>query len=143
MEEFPFTSDEWHRVTIATGAVLNATLTDDPTLRSSAFLGLQDVLAELRQIHGDHPVLLETEADFSDDATSRRALYLEAIQLATQHGHPTRSMRLALTVLLLSGFHDRAAAAAQLEACKQEFPLMDNDEKQQWFKLLDQFRKLP
>jgi hypothetical protein len=54
-------------------------------------VGLFDVLAGLRARHGDHPVLLETEADFTEDDEVRLALYQQAVPSANDCVHlPSR-----------------------------------------------------
>jgi hypothetical protein len=71
---FPFSTDDWSRVQDAARAVVNATLAGDDVLRASRFEELRLVVAELRESCGDHPALLETEADFSGDPAERRRL---------------------------------------------------------------------
>jgi hypothetical protein len=79
MNPFPFSESEWSRVAAATLAATNATLADDEVLSASHFVELQSVLTELRRVYGDHPVLLETEADFAAEGAERIALY-EAVK---------------------------------------------------------------
>ncbi|MDY3557282.1 hypothetical protein R5W24_006470, partial [Gemmata sp. JC717] len=88
MEPFPFTEAEWDAVKAAALPVLNASLADDPALHDSCLIGLMDVLGGLRARHGDHPVLLETQADFADDGPERVALYRRAVAVAEAHGLP-------------------------------------------------------
>jgi hypothetical protein len=67
VEAFPFTESEWASVQEAALLVVNAALVEDPVLRASHVSGLFDVLVDLRVRHGEHPVLLETQADFAED----------------------------------------------------------------------------
>ncbi|MBW3541369.1 MAG: hypothetical protein KY476_13965 [Planctomycetes bacterium] len=111
--------------------VVDATLADDPLLRDSHLVGLLDVLAELRARYGDHPVLLETEADFAEDDRERAALYQRAVHIAVSHGLPTLSIRVSLARLLLEA-GEREAAAAQLRACEDEVCGGDESERASW-----------
>jgi hypothetical protein len=67
MEIFPFTQADWQPVQDASAALVNATLAEDAVLQASQFAELEAVLKELRERYGDHPILLETEANFLDD----------------------------------------------------------------------------
>ena len=49
----------------------------------------------LRARHGEHPVLLETRADFAEDDVERVALYRRAAGLAAVHGLATLNIRLS------------------------------------------------
>ena len=54
-------------------------------------------------------MLLETEADFTDDDGERLALYQQAVRTAVAYGLPTLSIRLSQAGLLLEmGRHKRA-----------------------------------
>lgn len=131
MKAFPFTEAEWAAVKDAALPLVNAGLTDDPVLCSSLLIGLLDVLAGLRARHGDHPVLLETQADFVEDNAERVALYRRAAGVAAAHGLPTLSIRLSLARLLL----DRGAPGAareELLACKGELGEGDESERSAW-----------
>src|SRR5687767_8970889 len=68
MDRFPFSKKEWRAVRDAARAVAEAVETNDPEHRETRFAELQKLLKGLRERHGDHPALLETEADFTLDA---------------------------------------------------------------------------
>ena len=95
MDEFPFSEDEWAKVEEAAHGVTNATLANDDVLRASLLIELERVLEELRAGHGNHPVLVETEADFQDIPTKQLELYRSALQLAVQNRLSTISIRIA------------------------------------------------
>ena len=134
---FPYTRSEWRAVREASHAVLNATLADEDDLRVSCFAELQSVLESLRVLHGQHPILLETEADFADDPVVRRCLYQQAIALALQKQLPTYSMRISLARLLLEECDNSTAAYRELAACKDEVTeLADNSEKREFIELM-------
>ena len=134
MEVFPFTEAEWAAVKDAALPVVNAALADDPVLRASHLIGLLDVLIGLRARHGDHPVLLETEADFAEDDGERVALYRRAAGIASAHDLPTLSIRLSLARALLE-LGRPAEAAAELSACERELPDGDESERESWSEL--------
>jgi hypothetical protein len=96
VEAFPFTDAEWDGVTEAVLPLVNATFAEDDALRAACFIELRQVLSELRVLHGDHPVLLETEADFAEDDAERVALYRWAAGIAESHELPTLGIRLSL-----------------------------------------------
>lgn len=135
MKPFPFTKAEWAAVGDAALGVVNAGMSDDADIRESHLCGLLDVLAELRAIHGDHPVLLETEADFTEDDGGRVALYQRAVRVAVANGLPTLSIRLSLARVLLD-FGQKPAARDELFACAGEMPGCDESDRATWAALL-------
>ena len=141
---FPFSTDDWSRVQDAARAVLNATLAGDAVLRASQFEELRLVVTELRGRYGDHPALLETEADFSDDPAERRRLYQAAIQQAQDAGLVTYSVRIALARLLLDDFDEPDRAYGELRACEPELAAhADESERAEWAELLDRCNRHP
>lgn len=139
MDEFPFSEQEWERVRNATNAVMVATLADDTVLRQSLICELDGILEALRIRYGDHPVLLETAADFRDLPTNQVELYRAALKLAEQNQLPTRSIRISLARVLLEDFDEASAAAAELMACEREMRTdADASELAEWSKLLGQ-----
>jgi hypothetical protein len=140
MDEFPFTKAEWEQVNAAVLDVANASLADDDVLQASCFLTAQEVLRSLRQKYGDHPVLLETEADISDENADRVVLYESAVRIATAHSLPTLSIRISFAGLLLEmGRPDEARR--ELLACEGELSGSDEYERTQWVSLMDETRK--
>jgi hypothetical protein len=142
MEEFPFTELEWQRVNDASCSLTNACLQDDWILRDSLFAELSAVLDELRQRHGDHPILIETEADFCDDPSLQREMYGSAIQLAEANVLPTYTIRISLAGVLLTDFDDPIAAASELMSCEPELATRaDEWETRQWHELMQKCRE--
>jgi hypothetical protein len=141
---FPFRTADWSRVQDAARAVLNATLAGDDVLRASQFEELRLVVTELRERYGDHPALLETEADFSDDPAERRRLYQAAIQQAQDADLVTYSVRTALARLLLDDFDEPDLAYRELKACEPELAThADESERAEWAELLDRCSRHP
>jgi hypothetical protein len=134
VEAFPFTDAEWDGVKEAALPLVNATFAEDDALRASCFTELREVLGELRAWHGDHPVLLETEADFTEDDAEQVALYRRAASIATAHGLPTLSIRLSLARVLLDAA-EPGAALAELLACEGELVGGDESERSSWAEL--------
>ena len=93
MEAFPFTDAEWDPLRDLADPILNASLANDDALAASLRLNLLELLAGLRERHGDHPVLLETMADYTEAAADRVPLYRRAVEIAELHGLPTLSIR--------------------------------------------------
>lgn len=134
MKAFPFTDDEWDAVQRAALPLVNATFAEDDVLRASRFSELKEVLGELRSRHGDHPVLLETEADFTEEDAKREAMYRKAINIATEHELPTLTIRLSLARVLLDAGEPRAALA-ELSACERELVQGDESDRISWEEL--------
>jgi hypothetical protein len=133
MNPFPFSEDEWSRVNDAAAHIVNHSLLDDAVLYESGVEEMRAVLDDLRKQHGEHPVLLETEADFVVDGAERRILYQQAIDLATKFGLPTYSARISFAHLLLVELHEPDAAIRELVACQSELPEFADDwDRQQW-----------
>lgn len=137
-DAFPFSQSHWDEVNEASLALVNASLADDDALRQSLFIELTIVLHRLRTIYGDHPTLIETEADFSDDPAERRLLYEQAIAVAVEHSLPTYTIRISLAKLLLDDFLDPTTASAQLAACEHELSqFADESERCEWNQLVE------
>jgi hypothetical protein len=137
MQEFPFTSAEWESVNEAALAVTNATLADDAVLRASRFVELQLLLHNLQATYGEHPILLETEADYADGANERIALYERAKVVALREGLPSWSVRIELANLYLDEWKDIGLARQELLACREEVAVKgDEHEKTRWRELL-------
>ena len=120
MDAFPFTNVDWERVKDAAHPVLEARLADDDAVADSMFLSLQETLADLRRKYGDHPVLLETEADFCDDTGDSIALYNRALSIARENSLPTVSICLSYARTLIDETGDANAARRVLKSCREE-----------------------
>ncbi len=101
MLPFPFRSADWDRVKNASIELVNASAADDPSLMASLFVKLQAVLGELRAKYGEHPILLETEADFCEEEVESLELYRRALALADAHQLPKDSIQSSLHACLL------------------------------------------
>jgi hypothetical protein len=130
------TTEELETVRAAAQAVSQVSGGDTPKLRAARFAELQAVLAKLRRRHGEHPVLLETEADFTQPAIAAVAIYERAEQAAIKHRMPTLTIRLSLARLLLEELNSRSAARAVLLACAEELPYSTEKRCAAWTKLL-------
>jgi hypothetical protein len=140
MMPFPFTEVEWAAVREAVLQVDNSGLADDEVLRASHLASLLDVLAMLRTRYGDHPVLVETEADFTEDDYERVALYHRAAATALDNGLPTLSIRLSLAEVLLE-LGRPVEAAAELLACEPDLVNCDESERASWSELSTEARR--
>jgi hypothetical protein len=127
MEPFPFSEEEWSQVEEVSLAVTNATLADDDVLRSSTYMELEELVFGLCRKYGEHPVLLETLADFESNPARQMKLYREAIQHAERFELSTVSIRMALATVLLELFHDPSEALQVLMACERELATHDDE----------------
>lgn len=135
-KKLPFTAAEWDAVRWAARAVTEAVQADDPTRRASRFADLQGILTELRKQHGDHPLLFETEADFTPDPSAAAVLYRLAEDTAVAAEWPTMSIRLSLANVLFEELGQPSAAREVLLACREELPWSDEADCQAWSTLL-------
>jgi hypothetical protein len=131
VEAFPFTNAEWDPLKDLALSVLNAHSAEDDVLAASLTLEMLDRVNALRARHGDHPVLLETAADYTADPTEQAALYRRAVELAGAHGLPTLSIRLSLTPVLVE-LGEPIAALEELRACGGEAAGGSADERERW-----------
>jgi hypothetical protein len=137
MEEFPFSADDWNRVEELATEIVNASAMDDDVLGASKVENMREHLAELRDRYGEHPILIETEADFEDDPLRRKDLYLAAIALAEANALPSYTIRISLAGVLIDELHDPLGAAQQLSACERETQQQgDDDQRRQWGELM-------
>jgi N-methylhydantoinase B/oxoprolinase/acetone carboxylase alpha subunit len=141
MEEFPFTEEEWRRVDRATTALTNATLANDEIWHASASRRFRRVIRDLRKEYGDHPVLMETWADFLGSPERKRRLYCRAIRISMQHRLPTLTIRISYARLLFDSFHDSPNAIVQLQRCEREvLEVGDEYDKSSWNELMEEIR---
>jgi len=135
MKAFPFTDAEWAPVRSAALSILNADAAGDEVLKASLRLDMLDLLAGLRERHGDHPVLLETVADYTDNNTERAVLYRQAVDIAVANGLPTLSIRLFFARVLLD-LGQPGAARKELRACEGEARGRSERERAEWADLM-------
>ena len=119
MDRFPFTKREWKAVRAAASAVAEAS---GPSQRSVRFAELKAALEALKGTYGDHPVLLETEADFTPEPASAAKLYRAAELYAAANELPTLTIRLSLARVLVEELNQPREARAALLACRDELP---------------------
>jgi hypothetical protein len=131
MEAFPFTNAEWDPQKDLALSILNAEFAEDDVLAASLKLDMLDRMDALRARHGDHPVLLETAADYTEDPPERAALYRRAVELADAHGLPTLSIRLSFAPVLTE-LGEPIAALEELRACGNEAATGSAGERRQW-----------
>lgn len=135
MEAFPFTDAEWDPLKPVATSVLNASLAGDDALAASFRLEMLELLDRLRERHGDHPVLLETAADYTEEDADRVPLYRRAAELADANRLPTLSIRRALALTLLT-LGDVPAALEEMRACGGEAARASEDERSDWVQQL-------
>lgn len=135
MDPFPLTDEEWRALQDAALAVTNAALAGDTLLRESHFQELAATLAQLRGRYGNHPLLLETLADHTDDEAERVRLYRQAVGVAARHGIITYTIRLSLAEVLLDR-GEAEAAQVELDACHDEVTALgDRSDRKNWEQL--------
>jgi hypothetical protein len=132
MDEFPFTDSDWLDIQDAARGIVEAAHADDPEERAAQFARLQSILNRLRGWYGEHPILLETEADFMPDAAAAVDLYRRAEQLAVDHHLPALSARLSLARLLVEELDRPAEAREVLAACQTDLPMAHQDDCATW-----------
>jgi hypothetical protein len=76
--------DDWDKVHELACEVVNATLGDDEVLRESRNEELLATLNELRIKYGEHPSILGTLGDFTENTKERMALYSKALGRAKE-----------------------------------------------------------
>ncbi len=135
MEAFPFTDAEWDPLKPVAESVLVASRAGDDTLAASHRLQMLELLDGLRERYGDHPVLLETAADYTEDKAAAVPLYRQAAEVAGANGLPTLSIRTALAFALMT-ISDPAAALEELRTCGGEAATGSEDERKHWLGLL-------
>jgi hypothetical protein len=97
---------------------------------------LHEYLTELRQRYGDHPILIETEADFLDDPARRVELYRDAVTLAERNALPTYTIYLSWAADLLREFLNPTDALSKLRMCESDIKRHGHTiEREQWEEL--------
>ncbi len=136
MEEFPFTDEEWKPLEDLAEATLNASSVGDEVLLASLKLDMLELLGVLRERYGDHPVLLGTMADYTENLSERVPLYKQAVQTAEENGLPTLSIRsdYAYTLMQLDAVTE---ALAELDDCGEEAAAGSDMEQLNWLTRLE------
>ena len=137
MEEFPFERFEWERVQEIVLDILNATLADDDVLARAGFCELEEYSNVLFSKYGNHPVLLETLADFAQDVDEQLGLYRRASEEALARTMPLHTIHISWARVLIEDGKPEAALHV-LESCSRDVELRaDEDQKARYRDLLD------
>ena len=119
----------------AAEAIPDADSAGDDVLKASLHLEMIDLLAGLRERHRDQPVLLETMADYLEDAAQRPHCTGGRMEIAEVHGLPTRSDGPFARLLVDIG--EPVAALQELHACGNEAACGNEDERTDWADMLE------
>ncbi len=154
-QEFPFLPEEWQEVNEAASEIVEASAMGDELLQTIKLDAMLDILATLREKYGDHPVLLETEADFIHDYFRRVDLYLSAIEESVRQNFPNYTIRISLARCLLEYESDHrpendedqkesaAMAIEHLRACETEvMSIADEHDLNEWRRLVSACKAL-
>jgi hypothetical protein len=134
--DLPYSAEEWDAIQWAAGAVTRAAQAGDSEARAARFADFQSILNEVRQRHGNHPVLWELEADFTVEPRAAAELYVRAERAADALGRSTVSIRLALARLLVDEMGHPEGAKLTLQSCIDELPRATNAQCAIWAELL-------
>ncbi len=120
METFPFTAAEWKQVIDSTHPLMEARLAEDNSLAEAKLKILRSRLLDLKNKYGEHPILLETEADFVEEASEAKSLYERALSLAKENSLPIASISISYAYLVFAYLEDPKSAQEILESCRDE-----------------------
>ena len=130
MDPWPFEDRDWRKVEkIIERYKKAATAADDVVCRSLS-REMHDLMVKLERKYGEHPVLLETRADFTKGRIKRLKLCRRALELSVEHGMPTLTIRIWLAELLLEEFRDPKEARRVLKEGEDEF--LEPDQEPDW-----------
>ena len=141
--DLPFTEEEWSVVSELVCARANAVLADDDSVAASLYLELRDAISRLRAIHGDHPALLETLADSTDEPTEQFRLYAQAAARARATGFPAYTILLSWAEALADEGRLDAVLPLLEESADEMAAWGDEDERKIHRELRDRCREEP
>jgi len=78
--------EDWERVLKKACDIANATETDGDPMYEVHLEGMMTLLDELESRYGRQSQILATRADYLDNASDRRTLYQQALDLASRAG---------------------------------------------------------
>ena len=134
MLPFPFSPSEWQTVT---NQFYEFTRDDASQRLSENRRTLRKILAALYEKYGEHPLLIETEANWLVDSPHKKlSKFRHAEYLAQAHGLPTYSVRLSIAELLLTLDKPRDAVDA-IRSCESELFSVPWYEQNDWHRLLE------
>ena len=137
MQRDPFTEEELEHLREISSRITQSTLAEDDILNAATLVELFDYLEQLRSVHGEHPAITETEADYTEDDEESIRLYREAIRLAEGTNILTYSIRLSLAHRYVDFLEKPKEALPELVACKEElFQYGDDCDRSEWWKLM-------
>jgi hypothetical protein len=123
----PLEASEWARVTEITLAIVNAALADDEALARAKYLELEEYSSGLLAKYGDHPVLLETLADFCPDVVEQLELYRRASEEASARKLPLHTIHISWAGVLIEDAGRPEEALHVLEMCSRDVDLHAED----------------
>ena len=138
MDDFPFEATEWARVKEITLGIANATLADDDVLARAGFQKLEEYSKVLFSKYGNHPVLLETLADFAEDVDEQLELYRRASEEALGRKLPIHTIHVSWARILIEECGKPEEALRVLELGSRDVEVWgDEAEKSEFRDLLD------
>src|SRR5688572_21558293 len=109
---------EWEHIKEITLKITNAVLAGDEVLHAVYFDELFSYCEQLFEKHGQHPMLLATLADFTDDPGASLDYYSRASSEASRRGMPINTIHVSWAEALLHHAGDPSTAVSILEQCK-------------------------
>jgi hypothetical protein len=130
MDPWPFDDRDWSKVEKIIERYKKAVFAADDVVCHSLSREMHALVVKLEKKYGEHPVLLETKADFTEGRNKRLKLYRRALELAVEHGMPTLTIRIWLAELLLEEFRNAKEARRVLKEGEDEF--LEPDQEPDW-----------
>jgi len=127
---FPYTTEEGDQITEIAKGLVNAGFADDEPKRAQRLSQLHDCLQKLIGKYGEHPTLIELQADFADTFEEGMSLYQKAKQISMSLGLSIRSICLSMAVLVLREKDAKGEAREFLQECQNE--MGDANEYELW-----------
>jgi len=118
--QFPYTADEGNRIVEIARHLVNAGLAHDELRRAKQLAELRQYLDELIGKYGEHPILIETQADYADTFEESMALYEKAKTDSKSMGLPLLSICLSMALLVLNERDGKSRALELLQECQDE-----------------------
>jgi hypothetical protein len=111
-------TEDWDRVHVVAVDIVNASAVGDDVLCAHHTQRLLDILDELEVTYGRIPSILDTRADYTDDATVAIALYEEALA-ATEDPDLACLVLPSLIRLMIEEHHDESSISRRILQLEQ------------------------
>ena len=139
MNAWPFEEKDWKNWEAITRRYIDAVFAKDEIVCGSISREMYGMMIKWEKKYGEHPWILEHQADFAQNHRRKRELYERALDLAVKRCRATLTIRLSLAELLLDEFDDAVSALRVLMDGQLE--VVEKAQETDWIRMYQETRE--